>query len=355
MVARQVSVLRDVGSKMRYAAMLPLWSAELLTGAKSFMDNPVIGSTTLNRYGLHTGRMALAHRAAQFRRERLRHLIPDDDRASFDRDGFLMKPDFLPANEFDALRSQVQGFRGVARETFQGNAVTRRVALSQRVLAELPAVQRLLRMPQWRGPIRYAWSYDAEPINYIQTILSHAKAGPDDPQCALHADTFHPTVKAWLFLTDVAEDEGPFSYVAGSHRFSPQRRAWERAMSVGMADQPDRLTRRGSFRVRPDELDGLGLPQATKFAVRANTLIVADTHGFHARAPSARPTCRVEIWASGRRNPFLPWPGLDIWSIPGLGESRIPLFWRMGDLLEAARIKPNFWRPRAGLSPFDGI
>ena len=29
--------------------------------------------------------------------------------------------------------------------------------------------------------------------------------GPPDPQVELHSDAFHPSLKAWLFLTDVAE------------------------------------------------------------------------------------------------------------------------------------------------------
>ena len=54
-----------------------------------------------------------------------------------------------------------------------------------------------------------------------RACLRHACDGPPDPQTALHADTFHPTVKAWLFLTDVAADAGPFTYVPGSHRLTP--------------------------------------------------------------------------------------------------------------------------------------
>src|ERR1700694_3362140 len=103
------------------AAMVPLWTAQLLTGTKSFERNRVIGNRRLNQHGLHVARVALAHRVAAMRRNRL------------------------------------------------------------------------------------------------------ALPGPPDPQTALHADTFHPTVKAWLFLTDVAADAGPFTYVPGSHRLTPER------------------------------------------------------------------------------------------------------------------------------------
>ena len=334
-------------------ALGPFWTAQLLTGAKSFMDNPLIGSTALNRRGLHAGRIAAAHRLAGWRRDRLASRIAEADRAEFDRNGFVVKRDFLPAGEFALLRDQVEAHRGRAREMVQGNAVTRRIALDPPALARLPAVARLLALPEWKGLTRYAGSYDAEPLSYIQTILSHATVGPDDPQCSLHADTFHPTVKAWLFLTDVADDEGPFSYVPGSHRLTPQRLLWERRMSVTMRDQPDRLTRRGSFRIAPSHLAALRLPQARRFAVPANTLIVADTCGFHARAPSAKPTRRVEIWASGRRNPFLPWTGLDVWSIAALGRRRVPMFWGLVDALHSAGLRPQHWRARENVSAFD--
>ena len=344
--------LRDTIAKAGRAAMYPVWAAQLLSGAKSFMDNPLIGSMALNERGLHVRRIALAHRLAASRRRRLARLMSQADVAAFDRDGFLLKPDFLPPAHFAALLEQVQRYRGVARETIQGNAITRRIALDPASLAHMPAARQLLALPDWRGPIRYAGSFDAEPINYIQTILTHSRDGADDPQCALHADTFHPTVKAWLFLTDVAEDEGPFTYVPGSHRFTPQRRAWEQAMSLGMAGH-ERLTRRGSFRVQPTELAALGLPQARPFPVKANTLVVADTHGFHARGPSARPTRRVEIWAYGRRNPFLPWAGLDVWSVASLGQHRPAVFWQFGDLVEKAGGGRNTWQARADLSAFD--
>lgn len=314
--------------------LAPLWLAQLATGAKSFRDNPIIGSPRLNARGLHAGRVRHADALAERRRRRLAHLIDVTDRAAFDRDGFVEKRDFLPAEAFSRLRDSVFGHRGPAREMVQGDTITRRIALDRRALGALPEARALLADPVWRGLTRYAGSFDQEPLNYIQTILNQVREGSPDPQTHLHADTFHATVKAWLFLTDVAEDEGAFCYVPGSHRLTPERLDWERAMSVKAPGEVDRLSGRGSFRIAREELTALGLPEPRSFAVPANTLIVADTHGFHARGPSARPSIRVEIWAYGRRNPFLPWTGLDPLSLPGIAERRVPALWRARDRLK---------------------
>src|SRR5439155_10478435 len=135
----------------------------------------------------------------------------------------------------------------------------------------------------------------------------------------LHADTFHPTVKAWLFLTDVVEDAGPFTYVPGSHRLTAERLAWERRTSLTARQSANAEIRQGSFRIDPAELPSLGLPQPRAFAVPANTLVVADTFGFHARGPGVRPSLRVEIWAYGRRSPFPSPAALVPWTTAALG------------------------------------
>jgi hypothetical protein len=320
--------------------LLPWWIAQLPTGAKAFCDNPVIGSPTLNRWGLHVGRIRIAAALAAARRRRLGHLVGNDDRRAFERDGFVLRRDFLPPEDFAALREQVLGYRGAAREMTQGDTITRRIALDPAALHAMPAAAALIAMPEWRGLNRYVGSFDSEPITYIQTILSHVNDRDPDPQTALHADTFHPTVKAWLFLTDVAEDEGPFVYVPGSHRMTPQRLAWEKERSVRASTGLDRLSSRGSLRIAAEELPALGLPAPKAFAVPANTLVVADTSGFHARGPSVRPSTRIEIWTYGRRNPFLPWAGLDPASLPGIAERRAPLAWGVRDRLRGLLGQP---------------
>ena len=334
------------------AAMLPIWTAQLATGTKSFERNGVIGSRWLNEHGLHAARVWLAHRIAGARRTRLAKLVSAADREEFDRNGFVARPNFLPADRFDQLLQQIKSYRGPLREIFEGDTILRKIALDPKTLSAMPALADALGSPEWRGLIRYIGSRDAEPVVWIQSILRHACDGPADPQTALHADTFHPTVKAWLFLTDVAADAGPFTYVPGSHRLTPERLDWERRMSLAAAGSPNPENRQGSFRIELSELAELGLPEPRVFAVPANTLVVADTFGFHARGPSADRSLRVEIWAYGRRSPFIPWAGFDPWTAAGLARRSLA-GWRLGDALERAGIKPHRWRRRFGVSAFD--
>jgi hypothetical protein len=339
-------------ARLGRAALVPWWTIQLLTGTKSFERNGVIGSRRLNRRGLHEARVRLAHDLASRRRRRLEGLVPAPDRADYARDGFVIKRDFLPRATFAELLDQVRTYRGPLREIAEGDTIMRKVTLDRRAIAALPALAGVLRSPQWRGLIRYVGSRDAEPVVWIQSLSRHACDGPPDPQTLLHADTFHPTVKAWLFLTDVAADGGPFTYVPGSHVATPRRLAWERRMSLAAPDSANRETRQGSFRVDPAELRDMGLPEPLIFAVPANTLVVADTFGFHARGPSDSRSLRVEIWAYGRRSPFVPWAGFDPWTGAALARRSL-IGWQFGDLLERAGIKAQRWRRRTGLSAFD--
>jgi hypothetical protein len=331
--------------------LAPLHAAALATAAKSFRDNPILGNPTLNRAGLHVARMRAAAAMAALRRRRLASVIGREDAAALDRDGFVLKSDYLPRPVFAALRDQALALAAPAREMMQGDAVTRRIALDARALKRSPLLRAFVDDPGWLGVIRYAGSSALEPITYIQTIFSRVVPNAPDPQTHLHADTFHPTVKAWFFLTDVAADDGPFTYVPGSHRLTPERLAWEREVSVRARAASDNGTREGSFRIAESELPALRLSPPRAFAVPANTLIVADTMGFHARGRSTRPSVRVELWAYGRRNPFLPWLSCDPAAFPGIKGRAVRLSWAAADLGERLGLGRNPWRPAGVLTP----
>jgi hypothetical protein len=338
----------------RISWLLAPWHvAALATGAKSFRDNPVIGSPRLNRAGLHVARVRLAHRMAEWRRRELARLISREDCAAFEHDGFILKQNFLPAADYSTLKEQVLSFRGPVRHQLQGDALTRRIAVDRVVLARLPALHSLVNSPEWLGLVRYVGSFMLEPLVYIQTIFSQVRDASPDPQTRLHADAFHPSVKAWFFLTDVAEEDGPFIYVPGSHRPTPRRLAWERKASINAARGSDFQSARGSLRITRQAMRRLGFGEPQAFAVPQNTLVVADTVGFHARGLSARPSVRVEIWAYGRRNPFLPWLGLDPAALPLVKGRAVPLYWSAMDIAERLRLSSNPWQNGGTATPIE--
>src|SRR6185437_8185481 len=135
---------REILARIGRATLVPWWTAQLLTGTKSFERNGVIGSHRLNRHGLHEARVRLAHRVAERRRNRLGSLVSAADRADFARDGFVVRRDFLPQAGFAALRSQVAAYRGPLREIAEGDTIMRKVALDPRTLDVLPALADLL-------------------------------------------------------------------------------------------------------------------------------------------------------------------------------------------------------------------
>jgi hypothetical protein len=316
----------------------------LFTGAKSFVDNPILGSRRLNRAGLHVARLRAAHALARRRRARIARFVPAELREQFDRDGFIVIRDFVPDEEFHRLRDSLLNSSLDARAQQQGDTVTRRVPLGPELRRRIPKLGALLRSSRWRALMAYVATSWSEPLYYVQSVFGGAALGPSDPQLELHSDTFHPSLKAWLFLTDVADDGRPLMYVAGSHRLTPKRIEWERRKSIEVLESGDRLSQRGSLRVKADELGSLGLPQPTRFAVPANTLVLVDTCGFHARAASDRPSVRVELWAFCRQNPFVPWIAAGPLSRPPFAAWRVVGLLRMFDWLDRIGMAKQHWK-----------
>jgi hypothetical protein len=333
----------------RSLVLAPLWLAQIGTKAKSFRDNPLLGSPTLNAWGLHVARRRLAYALGQYRRQKLADNLTPGERASFDEHGYFLRRNALDADHFSALRHEIQEARLPAREMRQGGAVTRRIGLDDSGLARMPGARRLVKDPASRALIHYAASYAGEPTFAVQTILADPTVADTDPQTALHSDTFHPTAKAWLFLDDVGDEGCPFAYVPGSHRLTPQRLAWEREQSLSAAHSSDRMHSEGSFRATDSDLAAMGLPPPIRFAVPANTLIVADTSGFHRRSASLQPTRRVEVYATLRRTPFLPWAGGHFAALPPFAGRFTRMEMGLQNLLETLGVVPSPWRP-VGLS-----
>ncbi|BBE74730.1 phytanoyl-CoA dioxygenase family protein [Oharaeibacter diazotrophicus] len=323
----------------------PLWLWGLAGTSKSFRANPLIGDPGLNARGLHRERVALAWRMAERRRAAIASRVAPEHRRQFDENGFVVVENYLPDDVFARMVASLRTTALPAREMRQGETVTRMIPLGPSVLARLPEVRGVVRDREIGAAIRYAASTAGPPVWFVQTVIAEPGRGRPDPQCDVHADTFHPTAKMWLFLQDVGPDDGPFRYVPGSHRLTPARLDWEYRTSLTARDDPRLHHAHGSFRVRPDELAAMGFPEPRVMTVRANTLVIADTFGFHARTPSPKPTLRMELHAYLRLAPFSPfaWPGVR--ALPGVSARQLDLYLGWTDAQARLTGRGRVWKP----------
>ncbi len=296
--------------KLSSAFRFPIWIGQIFTSAKSFEANPIIGSATLNRCGLHLGRVLLAQVVTQWRWLFLTGLLTRSERRQFRKLGFLMIPDFLPAGEFARLRQEIVQFPGDLRRMVQGDTQTYQGLIDAETSESMPTTRKLLSDKYFLSLMMYCGNVLKHPMFFSHCVKNGTHAAEADPQKSFHSDTFHPTMKAWLFLDDVDETNGPFVYVPGSHRPSVRRLSWEYRNSVKGPELENRYARRGSLRISADELRNLGFEEPITFNVPANTLIIADTMGFHRRGDAAANSSRLALYAYSRSNPFNPFPGL---------------------------------------------
>lgn len=334
---------------------MPLWTLALLSKEKSFVKNPVIGSHFLNRHGLHIKRIRAAAAMTGLRRRQLAksELLTEGMLKQFDENGYFLIRNFLPQEQFKKLKAEVLQNNFAAREMRQGQTVTRMTPMGISTLKKFPAIHEFYTNPMLKALFFYAASWKGSPINFIETVLADIDNPKPDPQTELHEDTFHSSAKFWFYLHDVEADGGPLQFVPGSHQATPERLQWEYENSLSASSSDKAHHSYGSFRTTAEELGNLGYAQPDKIIVPENTLVIADTYGFHARTVSKKSTTRIALHGYLRRNPFLPWTGLDITALPGLSGRQLELFLRFNDLRGRYLNKPGIWRDVGICNPAD--
>lgn len=332
---------------LRTVARVPVWCLSVFTHAKSFRDNPVIGSRLLNQLGLHVVRLVLAHGFFALRTGLLSFGGERAQYRQFSREGYLVWHNVLPPEEFAALQKEVRAMHIDAHQCTQGDSLTQRAFLDESVLPQFPQCKafhghaplgRLLKVCSGKNEI---------PRLYVEYVRHHSqKSNRPDPQKTLHSDTFQPTMKAWFYLEDVGEHNGPLVYVPRSHRLSWVRLKWEYRRSLAARSMKDGYSEKGSFRIEESELAALGLPASKVLSVPANTLVIANTHGFHCRGDAkTHGATRLALWFSSRVSPFNPWVGVDHAILRGMRDKFVRCYMQHKEQKSARRGQKPSWAP----------
>ncbi|WP_444935020.1 phytanoyl-CoA dioxygenase family protein [Microbulbifer sp. JTAC008] len=289
---------------------IPKWSFELVSWGKSFKNNPIIGSYWLNVFGLHVFRVIVAHILFRVRLFLLSPIVPSEYRGEFIKNGYILRENFLDKDQFFRLAEELDQFEGPVREIIEGTTVTQRIFMDYEERRKAPEFKKLAENQLLDRLMRFCSSKNRPPLFYIENLCNHEDVNRrPDPQRDLHADTFHPCVKAWLYIDETSDNNGAYIYVPGSHKLSWKRLKWEykeslEACKKGSKRSPGRYWD-GSFRVNGADLHEMGY-QVKKLSVPANTLVIGNVYGFHCRGEALRKSKRMTVWMQARDNPFNP-------------------------------------------------
>lgn len=247
-------------------------------------DHKGIGDVAANERGLHLLRIWFARIAAE------RYVASP----AFLQDGLVVVPDALPSDTADVLRAAIERCAVWSPHKTHGNQVSRDVA--DNVWADVGRV------------FRDAGRVHARFVDRTLMQRLRIEPGADDIQRVPHSDTFFSALKWWWFPDDVTD--GAFNYAVGSPTLTPALLRWHWRQSVaackGYAEWRTLSHGEGSLRINADELAELGLSMEP-VRVKANTLVIANVFGFHARGEPSATVERSALHGSIRvRCPFDP-------------------------------------------------
>lgn len=266
--------------------------------ARVFTDAKRVDSRALNLAGVQLLRAALARILYQLRN------APDDPfAAELSSRGFAVRENFLAPGAFAATVREAEIY---VHDTLPGwlhqHGTT---TVSHYSLANVDPA-RFPQLSEWRlGARTLEWAAAAERRPLVagagSAMIEDVRLGDysvPDPQSALHIDAVFNTHKIWLYLDDVTEYDGPLVYVPGSHHLDGTRLLEEYRDSImrNRCIDPSR-------RVGEREVLRRGLERRVLVCAR-NTLVIANTSGYHCRAAGHPGASRRALHMSFRFNPF---------------------------------------------------
>jgi len=283
----------------------------MLKGQSIFSDEYVIKSTLGNLFGLQILRYILS-RLIYNLRGLLFNWQKTDQIMQLRDEGLLVIEDFLLNEEHLFFK---QNFNEIAKEgTYRpivdGDTTAERFILSKEqcfqnnILRKIIYSEKMINIVESCERKRFKDKkfhneglYEDEV--WIDTVRNGVNSGERDSQKELHVDIFFHTHKVWFFLDDVKEDGGPLCFVKGSHKFSIKRAFFEYWNSVNYK-KLDVF----AFRLTKKLVGFMRLKDETKCNVKGNSLVIANTSGFHRRGDAVNFSERRQVHFRVRRNPF---------------------------------------------------
>tara|TARA_R110001592_G_scaffold4932_1_gene27248 strand:- start:150 stop:1178 length:1029 start_codon:yes stop_codon:yes gene_type:complete len=289
-------------------------------------DNKFVYNETLNNKGLHVYRSLLANRIYEER-----NYSNSKEVQSLNDKGYVIIDNFLSDKEFNKLTILHEQLK----ETYNGKRSGTSCIIGKKDLIKFwmgnPQYFQLIKECAHIKHLINGDLYQGYPQSKIQ-YLKHMPIS-DDGQKKMHSDVFYPIIKSWIYIEDIGPSQGAFEYVPHSNLYTKNRMIWDNENSK--IKRGDKLWKRrvnqkymynnqgmitgiriegkhGAFRVyensseveENNEIQRLGFNEVKSFHAPKNTLVIANTHGFHKRGLGTIGSFRSSFWTQYRPKAF---------------------------------------------------
>jgi hypothetical protein len=265
-----------------------------------FSEKKVVESHALNYAGAQVLRVLLSSAAFASRGVTKSWPATDATRTLLDQ-GFVVMPDFLGSEAFAQVKADFVAAATIGKYNpiQDGDTRSERHTLPPDLWKTLPAVSRLLSDSKLIQTLEGA---ERKPIEigdvWFDTVVNGDPQKGQDSQKQLHSDIFFNTHKVWFFLEPVKLEDGPLCFAPGTNRVTWKRLVFEYSKSIKYDQLSDY-----SFRVEPDDRAYFGFEEKP-LTCPANTLVIANTCGFHRRGDAVAGHTRKQIHFCIRSRPF---------------------------------------------------
>lgn len=262
------------------------------------------GGLILNLLGYQIVRMLLFRASYLLRNRR----FPNDAKLQslareFHDNGIVVIPDFFPPETFKKIVDEAQKTElpivhdrapRIERITVVSDGNPNSNPLFKEHFAKNPVVNALVAMDVRKDVLVWpkiqieVTSYAAEDIGKETTDLRSDE---------IHYDRSFPTVRTFFYLTDVDEHNGALRYARRSHKLTLSRLTEEYKMSVAFYRSDKEMQENVTPSVDPRHLEKRGL-RLESMSGKANTMVIADTMGYHRRGDFSTTTKRGLIVGS---------------------------------------------------------
>ena len=209
-----------------------------------------------------------------------------------EKDGILVLPDFFPKEQFEEIKKEFdEVYSGWSPFEYNPENLSKRQrdfpeyfeTIAEKIVpAKTPAFMKYLVNNEFITKLSEAVTHRANNIPphqhfwYLQKrSLEKENVGSLHTAGFPHADVPYPTVKVFLYINDVNEDNAAYIFAKGSHKLTLKRLLFEYKLSVSYAKTRNDIA-------HEEDVHDLGY-DCESICGKANTLFISNNMGYHNR------------------------------------------------------------------------